>query len=375
LRLPASKTEEIIQTATENDSEFADFDLTNNEDVTKATAPTTALETLVDAGLGLEFNFAAGTAQLDNDAAADILAQAGGSTLEIKIEEIPEVSQKDLNSEQVGTLAVDDTVYDVSVISNGVEIHEFEGTIRVTVPYDGKLPVKAWFMGDRGKSEQIDGTYDAVNKTFSFTVPHLSMWVVGHDGTSEEAAWPFTDVAQDNAVNWFYSDVKFVWENGLMNGTSGALFSPNITTTRGMIATILYRLEGSPEVDENVPFEDVAANMYYHDPIAWANKNGIVLGYGDGTFGPEDNITREQMAAILYRYATFKGYDVTKSADLAAYTDTAEIDGYALPAMKWANAEGIITGRSATTLAPNGTATRAEVAAILHRFVVNIAEK
>jgi hypothetical protein len=370
LQLPSSKTDEILAAAQENGSDTADFDLSQNTDVTKATAETKALETLVEAGLGLEFNFAGGSAALDPEAAADILAQAEGDTLEIKVEELPEVSQKELNSQQIGTLAVGDTVYDVSVISNGVEIHEFAGTIRVTVPYTGKLPVKAWFMGERGKSERIDGVYDPVTNSFSFIVPHLSMWVIGH----EETPWPFTDVIEDDSVNWFYSDVKFVWETGLMLGTSGTLFSPYLSTTRGMIAAILYRLEGSPKTSDNhTDFSDVSESAYYHDAVAWAASNAIVLGYGNGKYGPEDNITREQLAAILYRYATYKAYKTTSTTPLDPYSDAPEIDEYALIPMQWAVETGLIQGRSATLLAPNGTAKRAEVAAIFHRFIENVA--
>ena len=158
-----------------------------------------------------------------------------------------------------------------------------------------------------------------------------------------------------------------------MAGTSDTTFSPNETTTRGMIVTILYRLEGEPAaVASN--FQDVPAGQYYADAVAWASANGIVSGYGDGLFGPNDTITREQMASILYRYAQYKDYDVTASNDLSGFTDVSSVNSYAASAMQWANAEDLITGVSSTKLDPQGSAIRAQVASILMRFIQNIAQ-
>ena len=179
----------------------------------------------------------------------------------------------------------------------------------------------------------------------------------------------FTDVTQND---WFYDDVQFVVENGLFNGTSTTTFSPNAAMNRAMLVTVLYRLEGEPKVTGSSVFDDVAANQWYTDAVIWATGHAIVNGYGNGKFGPTDSITREQMAAILYRYAQYKNYGVKASNSLTHYGDYAQISPYALQALKWANAEGLINGRASTTLAPQGTATRAEVAAILHRFVKNV---
>ena len=158
-----------------------------------------------------------------------------------------------------------------------------------------------------------------------------------------------------------------------MNGTSETTFGPNETTTRGMIVTILYRLEGEPEAEATSAFADVAADMYYADAVNWAAANNIVTGYDDTSFGPDDTITREQMAAILYRYAQYKGYDVTTGGmALNEYTDAGQISEYAVPAMQWANENGLITGSTATTIEPQGNALRAEVATILMRFCEGI---
>ena len=184
---------------------------------------------------------------------------------------------------------------------------------------------------------------------------------------------PFTDVSEND---WFFNDVKFVYQNGLMNGTSATTFSPEGTTSRGMIVTILWRMAGSPDMEDKIwgyPFADVDATAYYGTAVYWARLNGIAGGYDDATFGPNDPITREQMAAILYRYAQYKGYDVSAKADLNKFTDADEISNYALEALQWANAEGLINGKGDGVLDPKGQATRAEAAAILTRFCENYA--
>ena len=190
----------------------------------------------------------------------------------------------------------------------------------------------------------------------------------GNNGST--SGMKFTDVATSS---WYYSAVKYMQDKGLMAGTSTTTFSPDMTTTRAMIVTILYRMENEPAATAST-FPDVAAGQWYSNAVAWAAANGIVSGYDNGNFGPEDIITREQMAAILFRYASFKGYDVTKTADLSAFADAAQVSAYAADAMKWANAAGLISGTSATTLAPAGSATRAQAASILMRFCENVAK-
>ena len=176
---------------------------------------------------------------------------------------------------------------------------------------------------------------------------------------------PFGDV---KSADWFYNDVKYVYDKGMMAGTAADVFAPNATTTRAMIVTILYRLEGSPAVTGTNAFVDVPAGQWYTDAVNWAAANQIVKGTSATTFAPNDSITREQMAAILYRYAQYKGYDVTKKADLSGYSDNSQVSAYAKDALAWANAAKLINGVTNTTLAPQGNATRAQVSAILHRF-------
>ena len=177
---------------------------------------------------------------------------------------------------------------------------------------------------------------------------------------------PFTDISEKD---WFYGDVMFVYENGLMLGTSKTLFSPHGTAMRGMMATILWRMEGSPVPKGKNSFTDVEAGKWYADAITWTAENGIFAGYSKDKFGPDDSITREQLAAIFYRYADYKGYDLTVKGDLDKFKDADKITDYAKTAMQWAVGSGLVKGKSGNLLDPQGTATRAEIAAMLHRFI------
>lgn len=180
---------------------------------------------------------------------------------------------------------------------------------------------------------------------------------------------PFTDVRESD---WFYEDVAFAYENGLFAGTSDTTFSPNASMTRAMLVTVLYRLEGQPAVNGRSGFSDVQYNGYYEDAVTWAADNGIVNGTSTTTFSPNANVTREQMAAILYRYAQYKKYNTAASSGLNGFTDHASVSGYAAASLEWAVAEKLVNGSNGK-LMPTGNATRAQVAAILHRFVENVA--
>ena len=177
---------------------------------------------------------------------------------------------------------------------------------------------------------------------------------------------PFTDVSEKD---WFYNDAMFVYKNGLMLGTSKTLFSPHGTVTRGMMATILWRMEGSLAPKGENSFTDVEAGRWYADAITWTAENGIFAGYSKDKFGPDDPITREQLTAIFYRYADYKGYKLTVTGNLDKFEDADKITDYAKTVMQWAVGNGLIKGKSETLLDPQGTATRAEIAAMLHRFV------
>lgn len=188
------------------------------------------------------------------------------------------------------------------------------------------------------------------------------------DNTNTGSTWsnPFADV-QSNS--WYYNAVKFANENGLMSGIGATEFAPNASTNRGMIVSILWRIENSPASSASASFADVAANAYYAQAVDWAANNNIVSGYNSTSFSPNDNITREQLASILYRYAQYKGMDtVTLEENLSSFSDASEISAYAIPALNWAVGQGLMSGVSTTTLNPKGTATRAQVATVLMQF-------
>ena len=245
----------------------------------------------------------------------------------------------------------------------GSDITSVQGTYNTYVDLTGYVPT--WrghtFIGwysERSLMNRVSGVY----LTKDMTV--YAGWRV--DENPNTGANPFTDVSEKD---WFYGDVMFVYENGLMLGTSKTTFSPYGTATRGMMATILWRMEGSPAPKGKSSFTDVEAGKWYADAITWAAENGIFAGYGKDKFGPDDPITREQLAAIFYRYADYKGYDLTVKGNLDKFKDADKITDYAKTAMQWAVGSGLVKGKSGNLLDPQGTATRAEIAAMLHRFI------
>ena len=245
----------------------------------------------------------------------------------------------------------------------GSDISSVQGTYNAYIDLTQYVPTwrghtfTGWYS-ERSLKNKVSGVY----LTKDMTV--YAGWRV--DENPNTGANPFTDVSEKD---WFYGDVMFVYENGLMLGTSKTLFSPHGTATRGMMATILWRMEGSPAPKGKNSFTDVEAGKWYADAITWTAENGIFAGYGKDKFGPDDPITREQLAAIFYRYADYKGYDLTVKGNLDKFKDADKITDYAKTAMQWAVGSGLVKGKSGNLLDPQGTATRAEIAAMLHRFI------
>ncbi len=215
-------------------------------------------------------------------------------------------------------------------------------------------------------TENSDGTY-------TFPMPNGQVTVTATFVQVEEPAptEPFIDVAEGD---WFYDAVVYAYQNELMDGVGGNRFAPNSETTRAQLVTILYRLEGEPAVSGDLPFTDVETGIWYTDAILWAAQNNIVNGVSDTEFAPGDDLTRQQLVTILYRYAEAKGYDVSASADLSGYPDAGQVQDYAQPAMAWAVAENIIQGMEDGTLKPAGNASRAQIATILMRFCEDVAQ-
>lgn len=243
-------------------------------------------------------------------------------------------------------------------------------TITITLsPDKGYKLDKLTVTDGSGKTVSTVKKSDTV---YTFTMPASAVKVgVSYvKATETPSETKFNDVS---ANDWFASAVDYVTGKGMMNGTADNTFSPKANTTRGMVVTVLYRLENQPSTSA-ASFADVASGAYYANAVAWANANGIVSGYGSGKFGPNDKVTREQLAAILYRYAQYKKYDVSVGEDtnILSYNDAQSISSYAIPAIQWACGAGVVTGKSGSKLDPKGYATRAEVAAMLMRFCENV---
>ncbi len=243
-------------------------------------------------------------------------------------------------------------------------------TVKVTTTPDDGYEVDTVTVTDKDGNE-IPVT-DNGDGTYSFKMPASPVTVnvtfKESDGDGREPDCPSAQYKDVDPDAWYHSSVDYAIANGLMNGVASDEFAPNGALSRAMLVTILYRAEGEPEVSGENPYTDVAEGTWYSDAVKWADANGIVKGYGDGTFGPNDNITREQIAAIMMRYADYKGIDTSARADLSGYADESEISDWAYENMQWANAEGLITGRSNNMLVPQGNTTRTETAAILMRF-------
>ena len=246
-----------------------------------------------------------------------------------------------------------------------------------TIDLDEYVPEKegykfvGWYA-DKDFDKKIDEVYLTKDTTVYAKWEKIAEEVPKEPEETEETEnISFKDVKESD---WFYKAVSYAVENGLMSGMSEDIFAPNTPLTREMLAVVLYNVEGQPESAGVNPFTDVKADMWYTDAILWANENGIVAGYDNGAYGVGDLITREQFAAILYRYAQFKGYDVSIGADtnILSYADAFAISEYAYPAMQWACGAGIMGGMDDGTLMPQGKATRAEAATMLMNFCKNV---
>ena len=226
-----------------------------------------------------------------------------------------------------------------------------------------------WFNERTEELEFQQAAWIADDGMAEFDLDHASDYAIVIDDRSHEPVdLPFNDVPESY---WAYDAIQYVYGEGLMAGTSGTTFAPENVTTRGQIVTILWRMAGSPQVNYLMDFSDVDPAAYYGEAIRWATSEGIVGGYGGGVFGPDDPITREQLATMMWRYAQHEGYDVGVGEDtnILSYTDAFDVAEYAIPAMQWACGAGVINGTGdGSTLSPQGEATRAQAAVMLQRF-------
>lgn len=264
------------------------------------------------------------------------------------------------------------TTYDISIadakngtVTSNSKSASAGASVTLTVtPAEGYVLSKLTVTDESGKELALANNGDK----YTFTMPASDVSVAA-SFVASDTGLPFTDVAKDA---WYFDAVAYAFNNNMMDGVSDTGFNPGGTATRGMIVTILYRMEGEPAVSAS-DFTDVLAGKFYSDAVAWAAANKIVDGYEDGTFKPMNSITREQMAAIFYRYANYKGLDVTGQADLSGFADADQVSSYALPALQWACYVELIEGTD-SGLAPKNSATRAQVATIMMRFCEDVSK-
>ena len=235
------------------------------------------------------------------------------------------------------------------------------GTLPAAVSASGQAPSYWAEMDENGKPVTPITASTIANKNRSLIAVWNGGCALGDNCPSKK----FTDITPDF---WAHDAIDYVVSNNMFNGTTGTTFSPGVVMSRGMLVTVLYRLEGSPDVSgiEN-PFSDLADNAY-HDAILWASANHIANGWQDGTFGANGTLTREQLAVFLHRYANFKGYDTNNYSDIGGFSDAKDVGEFARESMCWAVGEGIINGTTATTLSPKTGANRAQVATMMMRF-------
>lgn len=345
------------------------------EKVTSLNIPAEALKVISQAAKaeeGLRVALPKGTIELDKTTLDELSKATEKGNLKISIDDA-----KVLSDEQK-TVVKDNPVYDIKVETDSGAVADLKGKAIIYLPYELKAGQSAagvvvYYVDNSGNLVDMKAKYDSVKRMAYFTTDHLSVYMVSYDESLVKVspADPYTDV--DKSA-WYYDAVEFALRKGLFVGTSDTTFAPNTVMSRAMLVTVLWRMEGEPSVTSANAFTDVAADAWYAKPVLWANENNIVSGYGGGLFGPDDNITREQMAAILNRYAAFKGYDVSVADSLAAFTDAGDASDWALASLKWAVGEKLITGMTTTTLVPQGNATRAQVASILMRYIENVVE-
>ena len=264
-------------------------------------------------------------------------------------------------------------------VSNGQRIRDFNGgEVELSIPYQASGAIRAWYLKEDGTREPVSARYDRENARL--ILRHFSHYVIeevesgmGYAACAKDDTCPLAAFADLVPTAWYHDGVHYCIENGLMQGVSATSFLPNGSTTRAQLVTILWRLEGSPAVSGAESFTDVKDGAWYAQAVRWAADSGVVKGYDDGRFGPDDAVTREQMVTILYRYAQYKGYDVSVGEDtnILSFNDALTVSGYAVPAMQWACGSGLMTGIAqdgGMLLAPKDTTTRVQTATLMMRF-------
>lgn len=315
---------------------------------------THSFEVILSDGTSIEF---------DAVALGEKAAQADGKDITISIEHHDDAELTSAQKNAVG----DRPAYDINVTSGGKHISDMGGKISVHLPYElaeGEDPdsIVVFYVDEHGNRERCETSYDPIKKRVNWKTDHLSLYMIDH--------CPSAAFADLNVDAWYHEATDYVIANGMMAGY-GETFGPNDSITRGQIVTILHRLEDAPVVNYLMTYEDVAQEKYYAEAIRWATSEGIVAGYGNGKFGPDDPITRQQLATILWRFSQYKGYNVSVGEDtnILFYEDAFDISEYAIPAMQWACGAGVMGGYNDGSLKPLNNATRAHLAKMLMNYL------
>ena len=370
-------------------------------DIASAGIPTDTLKEIARAvndssndASALTIKLTDGSITFDGKALAAIVDQSKGSEIRISLDSIRETRLNDAQHAALKELDVQ-TVYDAYIVSNGVRISDLKGgSATVTAPYTLKNSQQAkglvvWYVAESGEKEEVPASYG--NKEIRFTVTHFSNYILTYDaervkeetpaGTDyktcpQDATCPISAFSDAGPTAWYHDGVHYVLDNGIMSGMGNGLFAPNSETSRAMIAQILWNMEGRPVVNFLMTYKDVDQEAWYAEAIRWANSEGLMDGYGNDRFGPNDTMTREQLVTVMYRYAQRKGIDVSVGEDtnILSYDDAYDVSEWAASAMQWAVGSGLISGRTSSTLNPKDTATRAEIATIMMRYCTEIAE-
>ena len=359
---------------------------TDTKDATNITLeiPVSAAQNIAEnSDLSLEVETASGNVSISNETLNSIVEQVGTDenlkvTVEITtadkvLESVSEESAKVITENVEKEILQNAVIVEVNITSGDKYVRSFGGNkLTVDIPVEGKgheegKYYKVHIVSSDGRMDTSFGKCISKGGKLVIKVDttHLSSFIV-----TDIETCPFGDVPN----HWAYEAVKYVYANSLMQGTDEATFAPDENMTRAMLVTVLYRMANSEGAESTHNFADVVSGEWYSDAVAWASSNGIVSGVSENKFAPNEDITREQMALIIYRYAKMQGFDVSESSTLESFTDTSDVSAWALDAIKWANSVTLVNGTSETTLSPKATATRAQVATILMRFCENIAK-
>ena len=360
--------------------ESVEIDLTGlKKDVDTAKIPTATVEKIGEQA-GMSVKLTTATVSFDKTATQEVSDQAKGNTVELVVDDIKEVSLNAVQKEAVQKL---DTalIIDAYLVSGGTKLCTegnggFNGgKATVILPYELKSGSTAanysvYYVAEDGTLEKLNAKYDTKLGAFVFDIEHFSNYVVAYNENAcpQDETCVYAKFTDADTKAWYHDGVHFCVENGYMQGVSDTKFAPSGTLSRAMIVTMLWRMEGKPVVNYAMSFKDVPAGEWYTEAIRWAQSTGVVEGYSAEAFGPDDPISREQMATILYRFAKNHKINVANTNTLAGFTDVNKVSAWALDAMKWANAVGLVQGRTTTTLVPEVSITRAEAATMVQRY-------